>query len=1392
MILRVYAIILACFLSHSLVGQFNNLKFENLNTIDGLSSSTCAAIFQDSDGFMWFGTIDGLNKYDGYGFEIYRSVLNDSTSISNNRINAISEDKFGNLWVGTSNGLNYLDKKTNRFHRINLYGEQSLSKSPRKIINDLWYELATNTLWVATNNGVIKIDLQDNPSDGKKLSFSYYSNIASNPNSLDNNSVNFIIKDRQNALWFVTNGQYLNRYDPETDNFNRTYINVPEPYELNHLPKNVYIDSNNDFWIGNNLSNIILWTKKDNQFTPLSLVEGDVPIRDFYQDKNGIVWVSTDGHGIFLFEKGNINPIQNILNDPFDPFSIPNDKPSVIYEDKNDILWIGSYDKGVSKLDPTKYFFGHYYYQPNNPKGLNEKIIQAVLQDSKERIWLSAYNGGLNLFDEKNLTYTHYSHEPKNPNSLSSNKILYTFESSSGHIWVCTLDGGVNKFDPELKTFKQYLHNSSDPNSIGESSVWTGVEDNRHRLWFGLRTEGLSLLDPSTGQFKNYKNTAYIENGLASNFVFCLFIDSKNRLLIGTSLGLNYLELDKLEELAPDEMEFSVIKENGIEGTGINYITEDHLGNIWLGTDNGIFKLDEDLKTIRPYTTQNELPNNLVVGIKEDNNHNFWITTKSGLSLLNPITHQFRNFNEHDGLQGLEYQSKSIEKTKDGRIIIGGINGFNIFDPNNFELQSVTKLSPYITSFKLNNTKIYPSDSVNGRVLLNKAINEVGEITLKYDENYISFEFVALNYENPELVQYAYKMDGLDDDFIDTGNNRVVNLSNLKPGDYSFEVKASLDGQWENAESSRIDIKILPPFWQTWWMKIIYIIAGGLLFWTLINFYTLRVKASQRRELDKTKLEFFVNVSHEFRTPLTLILNPVDKILSSVPDSDAVKSSALTIQRSARRLLHLVNQLLDYRKMDVGMSPLQLEKGNIAKFCEDIFSLFETLATRKDLNYSFEADSPNLTTLFDFDKVEKIITNLISNAIKFTERGGSIKVSVNKRSSTDKRKQRFWSKKESLEEYVEIIISDSGVGLDKEQLKNIFSRFYHPDSTTSGTGIGLNFTKALVGIHKGEITVESQRKKGTKFTVKLPLNYDLEPENVENIKNEFLINSMNAVEYEMSIAGSDPTPITKKVKDKNTKLPTVLIVEDNNELRRHLASDLQDEYDIKEAENGRKGLKIAKKIFPDLIISDVMMPKMDGFELCKEIKKDFDTCHIPVLLLTARSLDNDRIEGYESGADGYLAKPFVTSVLKARISNLLATKNRLRERFAEIGGLFPSSEVTSNNIDEVFLDKATKTIIKNISNMDFKQEDLSKELGVGRSQLYRKINSLTGNNPSHFIRTIRLRYASELLQNNQYSIKEVTYMSGFNSTAYFSKTFRELFNMTPTEFMEQKSNVRQN
>ena len=1393
MSLRNYVIALICLLSNVVIGQDSNLKFENLNTLNGLSSSTCTEIFQDKEGFLWFGTIDGLNKYNGYEFEIFRSILNDPTSISNNRVNTITEDNEGNLWVGTNNGLNLFNKQTNRFIRINLYKDFALSNGSQKVINDLLYDSISNTLWVATNIGVIKIGLYDYSTNEDNFKFSYYLSDPNNVNSLDNNGVNVILQDEDNVIWASTDGEYLNQYNPKNDNFDRVLIGKKESYELDHITKKVFIDQDGEFWIGNDLSNLIRWNKKENTFQHVSLVEENTPIFDIYQDNDGLFWISTDVYGLYSFKKVNGELVleQHMVNNYADPFSLPNNKPSKIFQDRKGIYWFGSYDIGISKLNPSSYSFKHYYYQPNNKNGLNQKTIQSVLQDSKGRIWVSAYYGGLNLFNQEDHTFKHFGSDSKDPKSLSSNKIMYTFEDHEGYIWVCTIDGGVNRFNPETHESEVFVHNREDSLSIGQSSVWTGVEDAKHRIWFGLRHDGLSLYNPENKHFKSYKSTDSGEKRLLSSSILSTFIDSKERLFVGTVLGLNVVDLNSIEGYIPEHIEFNHVRVKGLIEEGINYITEDHIGNIWVGSDSGAYKLDPDLNLIKSYSLKSGLPNNLVVGIKEDDDSNIWIATKGGLSLLNPATDQIVNYNTHDGLQGAEFQSKSITKTKDGQIIVGGINGFNIFNPREIEIPAFVDLKPQIINLKVNNKPIVAGDSINGRIPMNKGISETKELTLKYNENYISLEFVALYFDNPEQVKYAYRMEGLDNDFINLGSNRVVTLSNLEPGTYRFEVKASINGQWDTAKTSYLNIIISPPIWRSWWAYLIYILIGALIVRFLMYYYELKVQEEQEHELDQMKLQFFVNVSHEFRTPLTLILNPVDKILSSFNDNpEVVKTSALSIQRSARRLLHLVNQLLDYRKMDVGMSPLQLEKGDIVKFSQDIFSLFTDLAFKKEINYNFKSTSDSVISLFDFDKVEKIITNLISNAIKFTNSGGDITVTINKiNSSKSKANYKFWVKEKSTE-YVEIIVEDTGVGLDKEQIRRIFSRFYNVDVTKAGTGIGLNFTKGLVELHGGEIHVESKDTKGTKFIIKLPLNIDAKPEDVENVKNEFLINSMKAVEYDMLISNDD-LPNAKSDDDNNAasndpNKPMVLVVEDNKELRVHLSSDLRENYVVIEAVNGVDGLKKVQKHLPDLVISDVMMPKMDGFEMCNAIKSDLETCHIPVILLTAKTLVEDRIEGYEHGADGYISKPFVTNVLKARINNLLEAKRRLKKRFSEIGGVFPSSEVTTNNLDEAFLEKATKVIIENISDIDFKQGDLLEVMNIGRSQFYKKINNLTGSNPSNFIRTIRLRYAAELLTQNNYSIKEVSHMSGFNSTAYFSKTFKELFDVTPSQFIEQK------
>jgi ligand-binding sensor domain-containing protein/DNA-binding response OmpR family regulator/nitrogen-specific signal transduction histidine kinase len=1376
---RILFIILCYFYSSTTIAQLTNLKFENFGTNEGLSSSTCVELFQDREGVLWIGTNDGLNKYDGYNFEVYRPIPGDINSISNNRINTIIEDFNNNLWIGTDDGLNVLDKGNNRFFRISL----SQDELHKVIVYDLFFDELTSILWIATNNGVSKILLKDS-FELNSLNIERYQNNSNDNNSISQNNITSIQNDLDNQLWFVSNDHYLNKYNTKSNNFTRYLITQHSAKDFDHLPKATMVDSDGDFWIGNNLSHLVYWNTKKNKFEIISIVDKDITIFDIYQDRKGLVWIATDGDGIYILDK-KTREINHILNSTSNPFSLPNNQPSKIFEDQKGIFWIASYNKGISKLVLSKSDFGHYFHQSNKKDGLSDKIGQAVLEDSSKRIWIGTGNGGLNLFNEKENSFTHYKSSVKNSNTISSDKILSLSESYDGSVWIGTWDGGLNNFNPETKRFTRYLHSTEDPYSIGQNTVWTSVEDSKKRLWFGTSTTGLNMLEPNSKKNYSYKKQLGVKNTISSNFVFFLSIDSKNRLLVGTSMGLSYVDLNTLKEVIPTNIQFHKIDSESVQNVKINYVSEDHAGNYWVGTNLGILKLDTNFKLLKKYTTKNGLPNNIVVGIVEDDNFKIWITTKGGVCLIDPILETFSNYNTNDGLQGLEFQSKSIEKTKDGRLLMGGLNGFNLFKPINvFSPPIFTK--PIFTNLKLFNKTVQAGDTIGNRVLLDKSIKEIKNFVLNYNEGFMTFEFVALNYKNPKQTEYEYRLIGLEENYINSGNSRSVNYANLLPGKYTFEVMSSIKGQWGSSQSSKINFTILPPPWKTWWSFCLYFIFVCLIVWVALKYYTQKVQEEQSHKLNQMKLQFFINVSHEFRTPLTLILNPVEKLLSSFNDAETVKSSAVSIQRSARRLLHLVNQLLDNRKMEVGMSPLQFEKGEVINFSKDIFLLFEDLANKKLIDYRFNSNSKRITSLFDFDKVEKIITNLISNAIKFTNDGGEIVVSINKIKEKSKRKL-FSFRKESSKEFVEIIVKDSGIGLSDEQLKNVFSRFYNVVSTKTGTGIGLNFTKGLVELHGGNIQVESEYNKGTKFTVLLPIKRDTKlKKEVKHLKNEFLINSVKATEYAV-LTTDYSVENGQEVDEKEKSLPTLLIVEDNKELRLNLKNDLKGIYKVKEAVNGEEGLKMVKKKFPDIVISDVMMPKMDGFEMCKKIKTELETCHIPVILLTARALEEDRIAGYDNGADGYLSKPFKTSVLVSRVKNLLDAKNRLRKKFSKLGLMLPSDEIVTNSLDQAFLDKITNVVIENISDMDFKLDNVTESIGLGSSQFYRKLQTITGQNPSSFIRTIRLKFASELLIKNEYSIKEISFMSGFNSTSYFGKTFKDLFEMTPKEFIEKNS-----
>ncbi|MEQ8678795.1 MAG: two-component regulator propeller domain-containing protein [Cyclobacteriaceae bacterium] len=1365
--------------------QYSNPKFESFSTTEGLSSSTCLEVFQDSEGFLWFGTIDGLNRYDGYEFEVFKPIIGNPNSISNNRVNSIAEDGHGNIWVGTSNGLNVYNKDTHKFYRIPLHRDNPDNILIRDIINVIYFDKSMNILWVGTKNGLHKTSLERfNVFTSIALEFDHYTNSPGNLNTLDNNDIEHIYAEGSGAICVVTAGSYLNRYHSEVDHFERVLIDVPRPFALNHLPKETLLDRNGKLWIGNDLSKIVVWDQSKDRFELLSPINQTIPIFDLYQDKRGYIWVATDGFGVYLMdEQGYI--VQHMEHDPTIPFSLPNNQPSKVLQDQQGIFWFATYNEGVVKLVLSKSNFGHYFYRSGSENGLSAPIAQSVLQDSREQLWIGTDGGGLNLFLEESEKFKHFRHLANNPRSLSSDKILFLEESYDGGLWICTWDGGLNKFDPVTGQVTRFLHNPADETSIGQNTVWCAVEDKRHWVWVGTQTSGLNVYLPEKDIFKRFTYKESDSLSLNSDFVFSLFIDSKERLLVGTSTGLSVLELSGIEVPDLDSLRFQALVEKNLLGNRVNYITEDHEHNIWLGTDLGLHKLNDQLQLIRSYSVIDGMPNNLILGVKEDDSHDIWITTKSGMSRLKVKSNEVETFNVNDGLQGVEFQSKSIEKTRDGRIVAGGINGFNIFNPANVG-DTLVELKPSITRLRIFNNIINVGDTLNGRVLLDRALDQTEKLILNYDEGYLTFEFLALHLKNPEGVKYAYRMEGLEEDFVQVRVNRLANYAGLNPGNYIFEVKALIEGDWDQANTTSLSITILPPPWRTWWAYLAYVAILSLIIWLGLKYYNRIINEEREHELDQLKLRFFMNVSHEFRTPLTLILNPVQKIMTFYHQPEIVKESAAVIQRSAHKLLSLINQLLDFRRVDLGKAPLDPVKGDIVSFLKDIHILFEDLAIQKSIQYNFHSSEESIYLWFDPDKMEKIINNLLSNALKFTQDKGAITLTIQK---IAKRPQSdSFLVRGNKQDFVEISVKDTGVGIKKEQQHEIFERFFHVDNTRTGTGIGLNFTKSLVEQHAGEIEMESTYGEGSEFIVRIPFESSQLTEALkanrevrQNIR-EFDISNVKSLEYDMAIYGESPSQVDYKQEHTHQ---TILIVEDNKELRIHLKNELKNHFNVREAVNGAEGLEKVKKYFPDIIVSDVMMPEMDGFEMCGKVKTDLETCHIPIILLTARSLEEDRIEGYNLGADAYLPKPFNVSVLKARIQNLLETRRKIKERFLSQASILSSSEVTTNTLDEKFLDDVNQVIMDHIDDSDFGLESLITELGVSRSQFYRKINSLTGQNPSNYIRTIRLKFAAELLKEKSGSIKEIAFRSGFNSTAYFSKTFRELFGMTPVEFSEQ-------
>jgi len=1374
--------------------QQNELSFESLTVNDGLSNSTIYCIYQDKKGFMWMGTSNGLNKFDGYDFTVYKHHANNLNSISDDFITSIDEDNEGNLWIGIwYGGLNLFNPETEKFTTY-LINPDEVSN----ISNNVWdvHIDKEENVWVGTLGGGLYL------FDKASATFKQFAHKPSNPSGISNNFVTSIYEDKNHNLWIGTNGGGLNHFDKKKKIF-RSYQH--ETDNANSLASNkinaIFEDSEKNLWIGTADQGISVLSPNRKLFTnykaennPNKLNKNK--IRSFFQDENNIIWIGTDGGGINFY-----NPetkIFNSINHKHDnPKGINSNVIFCMYKSKDDIVWVGNFQGGINIFDKNTKKFKTYSYSDNKSGGLSYKTVMSVFEDSDGYIWIGTDGGGLNRYNPKTKKFKYHVNNPLQSKSISGNAIKSIFEDSYGNLWFGTYANGLNKFVKKKEVFIHYKHNPLDTISLSNNDVWDIVEDADKNLWVATLNGGLNLLDRKTMTFKRF-NTKYPNNRIIGGNIFSIVVDKQNGgLWIGSIVGLSYLNIKN--NMVKNYLN-SRNNPSSLSSNDINVLYQDSQFNLWIGTKKGGLNLyNKNTDDFTVYTEKDGLISDEIAAVLEDNQHNIWISTNKGLSKFEPREKTFSNYTSADGLQSNEFMQGSACKRKNGELIFGGINGFHIFQPENIKNNSHIP-EVYITRLLISNKEIKPGDKDSP---LMKVISETKEISFSHLQNVISFEFTTLNYTNSDKNQYAYKLEGFDAKNADwnyVGNRRLITFTNLNPKTYTLTVKASNnDGVWNESGTSLI-IHVLPPWWGTMWFKLFFILflITITLFWFRLRLYSIK-KQKQKLEVlvlyrtkelarekekvelqnkkilkqseeiksiselvhkaDQEKLQFFTNISHEIKTPLTLILGPLEKLLASRLPNIKVMEQLKRIHRNALNLKRLINQILYFRKIESNSTPLKTSEYDILQLLKEITLAFHDIANQNDIKFVTTSQFRFLKGWIDREKFDKILSNLLSNAFKFTEKGEvSIHVST---TTSEVEKPPF--------QYAKIQIRDTGVGISLDKIGRIFERFYQVENTSNspsgGTGIGLSIVKLLTELHYGTITVESNKGKGSCFTLLIPLGKE----------------HLNSTEILPENRKSALTSKKKRKLSGKNGHSRLLIVEDNTELRLYLKDILRNQYDIVEAKNGKEGLILAKRHSPNLIITDIMMPEMDGLEMCNKLKTNIETSHIPIILLTAKSLHSDKIMGLKFGADDYISKPFDKTELETRVKNLIVTRERMKEKFSRKLVLKPS-EITLTSADEKFLKKALEVVESHISDPDFDIQTFVSKMAVSRTVLHMKLKELTNQSATDFVRTIRLKRAAQLILQKKATISEISHMVGFTEVHYFNRCFKKQFNTTPSSF----------
>jgi len=1342
--MRILVALILLLLCCPVMGQ--HIKFEHIDINNGLSQNSILSMTQDSDGFIWFGTEYGLNKYNGYDIEVFVPMEDKEGSLVGNEVWSLFEDSRGRLWVGTNEGVNIFDKESHLFRRLDVKTEQGeqINGTVSYILED-----RSGNFWFGTfTQGIYKLD---------EDKLSHYEITRDDPQvSATSFRIWSMHIDQNGILWAGTWNQGIIKLDTRNNRFE--YLTTSNSSLKSNDVRTFLSASDSTIWIGTR-NGIQVFNTYTTAFSPtinerLNNLEF---IQNMIKSEDEKIWIASYGRGLFLYDE-NINSFSHFYHEEDNPNSLSGDLIYSLLEDNSGCIWVGPWLGGVNKYCPDK----------NKFVCCTQYDIANIMDidGAGQKLLIGTYGNGLYILDEQGEEFVQIDSDRGNRNGILSNLILDIANGGDGNYWIGYNGAGFSKFDFRSETFEHFRFEEGKSNRLNSSTVRKILVGNDGRLWLGTGGGGLNVYNPDKQTFRYFSTNT--TPSISSNIVTALFEDSNGYLWIGSRGG----GLNKMDQSLESVTVFRhhTNSANTISSDYIWDIWEDNEGGIWIATSMGLNSLNPYTEQITSYTEKDGLGNNWVYSILDDDSGRLWLSTNRGLSVFDPVDKSFTNYDVQDGLQSNEFNAAAKYKSEDGRLYFGGINGFNAFYPGKIPMNT-KEPNVVLTSLEVLNKPVPIGEKGSNTYSIPKHISQLNELTLSHKESVISLEFAALHYVNPQKNRYQYMLEGFDKDWVEAGTRRYITYTNLNARDYTFRVRgANSDGYWSSEEAT-LAIIVLPPPWKTWWAYSLYVlvIAGGVIFGvrTFIvreqlksNLKLEQLELQKAQELDQTKSRFFAGISHEFRTPLTLISAPVKELIKKHNEDDETRQNLEMVDQNASRLLDLVNQLLDLSKLEAGKLSLKMSKDDIYKLLKIIAASFQSLAESRQVTFTSNIPDEALYIYFDREKIEHIIINMLSNAFKFS-------------SAYDKVELQAFSNDEQLH----ISVRDTGRGIPQEKLAYIFDRFYqveHRDQRSShGSGIGLALVKELVELHHGHINVESKEREETIFTVTIPT-----PDSVykqEEIIERKPIKETDSIEAKVTVA------LDKKPVKNDTDKPMVLVVEDNEELREYMCSALKGTYSIKKARNGQEGLEKSYTI-PDLIISDLMMPKMNGQEMLQQLKNDPKTNHIPLIMLTAKADRESKLKGLNTGADHYINKPFDMDELRVRVKSLIAQRDRVRDHYYKEFISSPSIG-DIHSADDRFLQKAMEVLEQHIGNSSLTVDQFAGELAMSRVQLHRKLKAILGCSATEFMREVRLKKAYQYLKSKKGTVSEIAYEVGFNNLSYFAKCFKEAYDVNPSELL---------